>query len=205
MHMPETTEMTKEELVNSINNGIDLYSSELIRQSDNLEKALKTAKASNDEAARWQQSIKRIKEHIDRMNREKAKLIIPQWNPTKRCIVGSISSIGKTMEINSTNGFFETSSLEIAHAGVTRETEEEAIECAALIRRYARLLAYQNEFAKGYSFSLNYENFHIIYDHQKGCYDSKSTGRYNGLETVYFPESVAKELVRKINDGEYEL
>lgn len=87
-------------------------------------------------------------------------------------------------------------------ASTVRDNKQQAEKAAAEIRKFSRLLAYRDEFAPDYKpyFECDDGKAKIIFVSGK-YYMLKDIFSQN-VATVYFPEDVAIELVKKLNSGE---
>ena len=84
-------------------------------------------------------------------------------------------------------------------------TEEEAQEALKQVRQLLRLRAYVREFAPDYKpdwCSNSEQKWYILYDEKDNKWDYISCKFMHNVTTVYMPEDVAKELVKKLNSDE---
>jgi hypothetical protein len=87
-------------------------------------------------------------------------------------------------------------------SGMERSTNEQAVNSAKELRRFARLLAYRDEFASGYVFDTNKkENFYVYFDEENKTWRCDSNMNIHGVQ-VYMTQDAANELVYKLNSGE---
>jgi len=91
--------------------------------------------------------------------------------------------------------------------GTERKTKELAEKASEEMRVFNRLLAYRDEFAPDYApkWNTSKRNYYIYYDHVDDMWACSSNDQFEVTGVVYFPHSVAIELVKKLNSGEVEL
>ena len=121
---------------------------------------------------------------------------IVRWNP-KNCnfwLGGALSISENTCAIP----------VGYSEAGFGRPTRAQAEAAAVDIRKYARLLAYKDEFAPEYEPNWTDDGkikFRIAYCHSQKLWAYESSVTAENI-TVYFPKEVAASLVGKLNSGE---
>lgn len=93
------------------------------------------------------------------------------------------------------------SSDECKAFGIERPTKELADKAAICMRKMNRLLAYKDEYAPGYEFGDNVRNASFYID-DNDKYAVEYTLITINPFAIYFPEDVAKDLCRKLNNGE---
>lgn len=84
-------------------------------------------------------------------------------------------------------------------------TEAEAQEALKQVRQLLRLRAYVREFAPDYKpdwCSNSEQKWYILYDEKDNKWDYINCKFMHNVTTVYMPEDVAKELVKKLNSYE---
>ncbi len=84
-------------------------------------------------------------------------------------------------------------------------TEVEAQEATKQVRQLLRLRAYVREFAPDYKpdwANDSEQKWHIHFDEQAKKWSHGNNQFMRNVTTVYMPECVAKELVKKLNSGE---
>lgn len=128
-----------------------------------------------------------------------------QWEPKrldeneKFWSISGTGTVFSSYNINPSTGYERTSFGNYFH------TEQEAEEAAKQVRQLLRLRAYVREFAPDYKpdWTNNSEQKWYIYFDEK--YNEWSYGNnqfMRSVTTVYMPECVAEDLVRKLNSGE---
>lgn len=88
--------------------------------------------------------------------------------------------------------------------GKTRKTEEQATKARDEMRIFNRLLAYRDEFDADFKevWDGNTNNYYVYYCVSTGKYKFSANFIERGIDKVYMSKEVAKELVRKLNEGE---
>lgn len=149
-------------------------------------------------------------EYFDALSCEWRKTDDPLWDDDTeyRIKLAKWEPEGGDFWISSFGYINETKTCKNARLfGTERKTKELAERAAKEMRAFNRLLAYRDEFCPDYEPDWNDHNAvkYVVYLDNKAKKWDLSKCYYCQYLTVYFPQHIAEELVKKLNSGEVEL